>query len=227
MVYAYQRATGNTEWVKPYLDPLKKYADYLVENGLYPPSQQSSVDSIEPTPNQTVLAIYSAIGLSAFGAISGDEYYTNKAREYGPKILDMGTDSARTHIKAHYNDTDDSWISTYPFAFDVMLGLDTFNSTVIQQQSDWYEQHLHPYGMQFYHGVNYMVAELAVWCGATSSDSVLNSLIDSIHRELTSNKNVVVGPTQWNVTGDNIGSWLLSTAKSNVGSYFMPSALQR
>lgn len=226
MIYAYVKRSGNKDWVKPYLQPLQRYADYLVENGLYPPSQRSSVDSIGPTPNQTVLAIYSAIGLTSFGALSGMKNYTDKGKEYAPLIIDMGVSSDGSHVKAHYNDSDSSWISTYPFAFDVMLGLNTFNESILKTQSDWYSERIHPYGMQFYDGVDYTVAELSLWCAATSSDEVRGKLIGAIHHELTSGANVVVGPTQWNVTGGvGEGKWFFSTAKSIVGSYFMPAAV--
>ena len=227
MAYAYQKASGNTKWVKPYLPALQKYADYLVANGLYPASQKSSTDSIGATPNQTVLAIYSAIGLTSFGALSGQKNYTDKGKEFAPLILEMGTDTMNTHILAHYHDPDSSWVSTYPFAFDKMLGLNTFNSATYAQQSAWYETELHPYGMPFYSGVDYTVAEAALWCAATSSDQVRDALINGIHMMLTSNLNDVPGPTQWNVTGANEGVWFLSTTKSNVGSYFMPVAAEQ
>jgi hypothetical protein len=51
MAYSYQKRSGNTEWVRPYLPTLQKYADYLVQNGLYLPSQWPPVDSIEATVN--------------------------------------------------------------------------------------------------------------------------------------------------------------------------------
>lgn len=223
MTYSYQKATGDTEWVKPYVSRLQVYADHLVENGLYPPSERSSVDSIGATPNQTVLAIYSAIGLTSFGTMTGQTNYTEKGKEYAERILEMGYDSEHTHVRAHYNDSDSSWISTYPFGFDKMLELDTFNSSTHSTMSDWYEQHLHPYGLQLYDGVDYMVAELAMWGAATSSDKVRDGIIDGIHRALTNGMNEAVGPTQWNVTGPNEGLWFLSTAKSIVGSYWMPA----
>ena len=152
--------------------------------------------------------------------------YTDVGKSYAPKIIKMGLSSDGSHIKAHYNDTDSSWISTYPFAFDSMLGLQTFDETIWKTQSDWYSDRIHKYGMQFYDGVNYTVAELSLWCAATSSKDVRARFIDALHNELTSNLNVIVGGTQWYVTGGvGEGKWFFSTAKSIVGSYFMPSAV--
>ena len=76
MALMYQRASGNTDFVKPYLGNIQKYADYLVGNGLFPAKQRSSIDSIGGTANQTVLAIYSALALKCFGQLSGMSNYS-------------------------------------------------------------------------------------------------------------------------------------------------------
>ena len=225
MAYAYQKASGNTEWIKPYVPTLQVYADYLVGNGLYPASQKSSVDAIGATANQTILAIYSAIGLTSFGALTGQANYTAKGKEFANTILKLGTSSDGTHILTHYNDSDSSWSSMYPFAWDKLIGLGTFNESTYALESAWYERELHPFGMPFYNGVNYSVSDLSLWCAATSSAEVSNALIDAVHLEYTSNLTSVPGPTQWNVVGAGIGAWKQTKAKAIVGSYFMPAAV--
>ncbi|CAL5867994.1 uncharacterized protein PFLUO_LOCUS2217 [Penicillium psychrofluorescens] len=225
MAYAYQRASKNTEWVKPYISALTKFADYLVNNGLYPAKQMSSTDSITPTANQTILAMYAAIGLTSFGALTEQSNYTAIGKNFTSVILKLGTDSNDTHIIAHYGDPDTSWISTYPFAFDKMLGLNTFNETTYEMQSIWYEGQLHPYGIPFYSGVDYTVAEFMAWCAATSSQSVSEALINGIYAFLADGMNNVPGPTVWYVTGSQSGEWDSSIAKSTCGSYFMPLAV--
>ena len=227
MVYAYQRASGDTDFVKPYMSPLRRFADYLVTDGLYPASQRSSVDSIGPTPNQTVLAIYSAIGLTAYGALTGEQNYTTVGKSFVPTILKLGLDPDKTHITAHYGDNASSWINTYPFAYDKMLALNTFNESVYELQSKWYETQLDAYGMPFFSGVNYTVGDLMAWAAATSSDHVRDALINGIHAFLNDGLNSQPGPTQWFVTGNQSGVWQFSIAKGNVGSYFMPSAVTR
>ena len=226
MVYAYQKASKDTDWVQPYVPILQKYADYLVTNGLYPPKQRSAVDSITATANQTVLAIYSAIRLTSFGTLTGKTNYTDKGHEYAAKTLQMGINPAGNHIMAHYNDPGTSWISAYPFAFDKMLGLGTFNESIYDLQSKWYATQEHPYGVQFYSGVNKTVSTLEMWLAATSASDVRDFLIGSIHKCLTSGLNSIPGPTIWNVVGDNIGVAMMTKAKSDVGSYFMLAAVQ-
>ncbi|KAI1326747.1 hypothetical protein F5Y16DRAFT_421597 [Xylariaceae sp. FL0255] len=225
MAYAYQKASGDTEWVKPYVSVLQGFADYLVDNGLYTASQQSSVDSIGPTANQTILAMYSAIGLNAFGAMTGQANYTKVGKQFADVILEKGTDSEHTHITAHFGDPDDVWISTYPLAFDTMLDLGTFNSSTSEMQSTFYESKLSTYGMVFFSGVEYAVGSFMLWCAATSSDTVRNSLINGVHAFFEDGLNSQAMPTRWYVTGDLIGEWVLSVDKPTAGSYFMPVAI--
>ena len=225
MAYSYQRASGDRDWVKPYVPALQKFADYLVNNGLYPAKQQSSVDSVGATANQTVLAMYVAIALTSFGALTGQENYTAVSKSFAPVILELGTDSIDTHITANYGAPDSSWISTYPFAFDKMLALGTFNESTYLMQSNWYEGELHTYGMQFYSGVDSAVGDLLAWCAATSSYVVCNALLNGIHAFLTDGLNNKPGPMRWFVTGPTAGEWTSSIAKSTCGSYFMPLAV--
>lgn len=80
MIYNHQKLTGDTAWVQKYSSNFQVYADYLINNGLYPSSQRDTVDTIPATANQTNLAIISTIGLNAYGAVTGNQVYTQKAR---------------------------------------------------------------------------------------------------------------------------------------------------
>ena len=227
MAYAYQRASGDTEWVKPYIGGLQRYADYLVQKGLYPDRQSSSQDNIGPSANQTGLAIYAAIALTAFGALSGQQNYTDAGKGFVPTILELGLNPDKTHFKAHYNDTPSSWITTYPFAFDAMLDLQTFDQATYALMSDWYATQMTPYGCPFYSGVNFTSGDFQAWDAATSSPDVRDDLLNGIHAFLDSKINSDPGPTQWDILGDTPGRAGFSIAKGNVGSYFMPAAVMK
>lgn len=221
MVYAYQKATGDTEYAKPYMGVLQRFADYLVDNGLYVSKQSSSVDSIGPTANQTVLAMYSAIALTSFGAMTGMHNYTAVGRHFADVIVQEGVNGS--HVTAHFGDPASSWISTYPMGFDMMLGLDTFNATTYKMQSDWYAGEISTYGMPFFSGVTYAVGDLIPWCAVTSSDEVRDGLINGMHAFLTDGLNNSPGPTRWYVTGPAAGTWpgTSSIDKPTAGAYWI------
>ena len=223
MVYAYQKASGDTEYAKPYIGVLQKFADYLVDNGLYVSNQSSSVDSIGPTPNQTVLAMYSAIALTSFGATTGMDNYTAVGKHFADIILQQGVNGS--HITANFGDPASSWISTYPMGFDMMLGLNTFNATTYKMQSDWYATLTSTYGIPFFSGVDYAVGDLIPWCAVTSTEEVRDALIGGIHAFLTDGMNNSPGPTRWYVTGSNPapGTWpeQSSIDKPTAGAYWI------
>ena len=227
MAYAYVHATGDSDFVKPYLPALQRFADYLVSDGLYPAKQMSAIDSIAGSANQTVLAMYSAIGLTCFGALSGQQNYTDVGKHFADVIVAQGLSSDGSHIKAHYADNDTTWITTYPFAFDKLLGLGTFNDSIYATQSKWYEGQLNDYSMQFFSDIQYTVGDLMIWAGATSSDYVKNALIDGTHHFLTNRLNDVPGPSLWYVEGPQAGKYRGSIAKGIVGGYFMEVAVNQ
>ena len=82
VIYNYQKLTGDTAGVQKYSSNFQVYADYLIYNGIYPSSQRDTVDSIPATANQTNLAIVSTIGLNAYGAVTGNQTHTQKARDF-------------------------------------------------------------------------------------------------------------------------------------------------
>ena len=226
MVYGYQKASGNTEWAKQYIPLLQKYTDYLIDYGLYPVLQRSAVDEIGAAPNQTALSMSAAISLKAFGALSGMANYSALGDQYAKAVYDIGTNSDHTHFLTHYNDPVSSWVMTYPLAFDKLLALDTFNSSVYEMQSNWYIQHEQPYGIRFSSAVSYTLLELEFWVASTSSIPFQNFVADTVTRYLSNGLNNVPGPTQWHVVGANQGVWTgFSKAKSNIGSTFMIAAV--
>lgn len=225
MVYAYQKVTGNTGWAKPYLPTLHKYAEYLVRNGLYPASERSAVHS-DTRANQTLLAISASIGLTSYGALTRLNNYTTIGKSYAAQVLEIGTDANRTHLLTHYGGEDSSWITSYPFAYDKLLGLETFPHAAYEMQSSWYEDLVQSYGLQFSSDVDFTVAELAMMAAATSSEDVRNLVFDSLHRSITSGINPVPGPNHWNVVGDDVGHWRSARAQSSVGGYWMPAAVK-
>ncbi|OAA65782.1 hypothetical protein SPI_02569 [Niveomyces insectorum RCEF 264] len=232
MVYAYQKATGDTAYAKPYLAVLRRFADYLADNGLYAAKQMSSVDSIGPTANQTVLAMYSAVALTAFGATTGMDNYTALGRHFASVVMAEGVAPASpgvpAHVTAHFGDPASSWISTYPMGFDKMVGLQTFDAHAYRLQSDWYAGQLSEFGMPFDSAVNYTVGEFLPWCAVTSTAAVRDGMINGIHAYLTNGLDNTPNPNFWYVTGTSPapGSWPKNTNinKPVVGSYWILAA---
>jgi len=150
LAYMYQKATGSALWAGPagtYTPLLQKYADYLsVEsNGLYIPTQLSTIDGPGPLAGQTNLATKAAVALNAFGVMSQQPPYSETGLNYSSKLynggkggLGLSCDSGLTHFTLQTTDVHDcsdfafstAW-NPYP---DVLLGLGTFPASAVAMQ---------------------------------------------------------------------------------------------
>lgn len=154
LLYAYQKYTNDASFAAGYSSLLTGYANYLVENSLYPASQLMSVDAIAEQANQTGLAVQSAIGLKAAGIILGNSSYTDVANTIANTVyeeglgLDGATPAESTHFTYYYGQ-DDTWNVLFTAFADVVLGLETFSSDAWDLQSSWYQQQMQEGGLPF------------------------------------------------------------------------------
>lgn len=135
-------------------DLLKGYADYLVDNSLYPSSQLISVDSIRGYANQTALAMQSAMGLKAASILLNNDTYAEAAASYATKIYDeaLGLDGSSVENSTHftyYYGQNDTWNVVFAAYSDVLLELDTFPSAAWEMQSSWYLDQMQDLGLPF------------------------------------------------------------------------------
>ncbi|KOS44368.1 hypothetical protein ACN38_g4730 [Penicillium nordicum] len=225
IVYAYQKVSGDIEWAKPFLPALHRYADYLVRHGQYPPEERSTIDHNETQANQTLIAISASIGLKAYGALSRMTNYTDIGNSYASTIMDLGTDTKQAHFTSHYGRADSTWITSYPLAYDKLLGLDTFDEAIYEMQSTWYKDLIQPDGLQFSSEVQFTVADLEMMAAATCSNDVQTLIVDGLHQTTTSRIDSVPGPNRWKVTGANSGRQSSTKAQAAVGGYWMMAAV--
>ena len=139
LAYMYQKATGDTKWATQYQSLFDEYAEYLVINGLYPAEQLSTDDGAGSVANQTGLAIKAAIGLNAYGAMTGRSNYSDLGRQYATVIYNqsVGVDSGKTHFILIEN-ADDTWGLEFNLYMDVLLDLRTFPTAAYAMQSSYY-----------------------------------------------------------------------------------------
>ncbi|KAL0253168.1 hypothetical protein SLS55_010621 [Diplodia seriata] len=139
----YHKAATNRDeadqFVKDHKPLFTRYATYLERNGLKPENQLSTNDGAGPLANQTNLAIKAAVGLAAYGAMYDNQTSTTSARAMAKKIANKehGLSSDGSHLTLRYG-RDDSWTTAFNLYPDVLLGLETFDSDVIDLQSAYY-----------------------------------------------------------------------------------------
>ncbi|KAI6864508.1 DUF1793-domain-containing protein [Hortaea werneckii] len=241
LFYAYQKYTGDASWTKQYSSLLTGYADYLVDHSLYPSAQLISVDAIRGYPNQTALAMQSAMGLKAASKILGNDTYAEIADSYATKIYDhaLGLDGSTIQDSTHftyYYGQDDTWNVIFAAYSDVLLELDTFPSAAWDMQSEWYLRQMRELGLPFagpsdnldYTGskLSWGLSDWNIVAASASSTAVQAAVINTTHAFLTNGMNDIPFGTKYEVEGPRVGKWISNRARSTVGSNFALVALK-
>ncbi|RMY80539.1 hypothetical protein D0862_12693 [Hortaea werneckii] len=241
LLYAYQKYTGDASWAKQYSSLLKGYADYLVNHSLYPSAQLISVDAIRGYPNQTALAMQSAMGLKAASKLLDNDKYAEVADSYATKIYDhaLGLDGSTVQNSTHftyYYDQDDTWNVIFAAYSDVLLELDTFPSAAWDMQSEWYLRQMRELGLPFagpsdnlgYTGskLTWGLSDWNIVAASASSTAVQAAVINTTHAFLTNGLNDIPFGTRYEVEGKRAGKWISNRARSTVGSNFALVALK-
>ncbi len=149
----------------------------------------STDDSAGPAANQTNLAVKAAIGLTAFGALTNQPYYTEIGQDFASIIYDdgLGTDSAKTHFTLQYGN-DKSWSTTFNLFPDCLMKLNTFNTSAFDMQSSWYSTVRSEAGVALDNELEWAKTDWQLWPGATSSNSTMKMFVDDLHAYLGNGK---------------------------------------
>jgi Domain of unknown function (DUF4965)/Domain of unknown function (DUF5127)/Domain of unknown function (DUF1793) len=190
LVYAYTNASDDTTFYKKYATTLQSYADYLVANGEHPAYQLATDDGHGAGANYTNLGIKAAVGLTAFGALSGMSNYTDKGKAFANAIYagGLGTDASKSHFTVFYGN-DSSWGTPFNLFPDVLLGLQTFPTAAISMENAWYPQVAKTYGVQLDSRTTWGKTDWMMWAAATAlggsdGDAVRDMFVTDIHKFL-------------------------------------------
>ncbi|GAA6057751.1 hypothetical protein JCM3770_001721 [Rhodotorula araucariae] len=131
---------------------LKRWADYLEEESLYPGDQRTTDDFFGSAPNQTSLVVKGIMGLRSMSEIAGDlgetedqAYYLDVSNRFRDKFLEMAVSRDGTHLLGTYNNQS-SWVTHYNLYFDKLLDTNVFPSSVYAMLDDFYPTVAEPYG---------------------------------------------------------------------------------
>ncbi|EKG20477.1 protein of unknown function DUF1793 [Macrophomina phaseolina MS6] len=222
LAHMYSKASTNSQDVNRFLSDHKplftKYANYLKNKGLVPSNQLSTNDGLGPFPNQTNLAIKAAVGLNAYAAMYNNDTLSTAAKEMANKIInkEYGLSSDGTHLTFTYG-KDDSWFLMFNLYSDVLLGLNTFPSRIIEMQSNWYQQLQAKILSQGGVGLNIGSPPKAdfgtsMWtfhAGASAEGNAKSEVgkmfIDDVHRFISNRRNRVPLCDRWFINGPMAG----------------------
>lgn len=189
MILAYAQRTGNNDYLKAHYPILKQWAEYLVEDSLYPAEQLSTDDFAGHLTNQTNLALKGMIGLEAMSQISklvgedGDaENYTTIAHDYIDQWQTLGVnhDATPPHAILNYGNTSTHGL-LYNLYNDRLLKTDLVPQSVYEMQSDFYTTVADTYGVPLDTRNRWWTkSDWQIFCAAIASEEVRDKFIGDV-----------------------------------------------
>lgn len=231
LVLAYVRTTGDTTWAARYTDILRGYADYLVDNGIDIANQLSSNDAAGPLPNETNLAIKGAVGIKAFGELTGSYEYFRLGDERAKLFYDqgLGTDGDKTHFVLEYPDMPKSWKIPYNMYPDALLNLGTFPEEAYRMGDAFFSSVRGEYGVHLDHRQDWAKSDWNMWTAATLNTSTRDEFVDDFWAFMTNGKHNWPLSDRYVSTsalGNDPGVPVLCRARPTVGGHFAMLAMQ-
>ncbi|KAJ5175815.1 uncharacterized protein N7482_001692 [Penicillium canariense] len=231
LALAYVRATGDESWTHRYMDTFQQYADYLVDNSIDIANQLSSNDAAGPLPNETNLAIKAAVGIKAFGELSGKKHYSLIGDKHADLFFSqgLGTDEDQTHFVLEYPDMPTTWKIPYNLYPDVLLGLETFPNEAYTMGSEFFSTVRGEYGVALDHRQDWAKSDWNMWLAGTFETSTRNEFVDDLWAFMTNGKHNWPFSDRYVSTsaqGSEPGIPLLCRARPTVGGHFALLALK-
>jgi hypothetical protein len=232
LVLAYVRATGDSAWADKYIHILRGYADYLVKNSVDIANQLSSNDAAGPLANETNLAIKAAVGLRAFGELSGLSEYSRIGKERASLFFTqgLGTDEAKSHFVLQYPDKPSSWKTPYNLFPDVLFDLKTFPKAAYQMGNTFFKKVRGEYGVPLDNRQDWAKSDWNMWLAGTFDDMTTRSeFIDDLWGFMSNGKHNWPFSDRYVATsakGREPGHPVLCRARPTVGGHFALVALQ-
>ena len=228
---AYVHATGDTDWIARYRDVIRPYADYLIDNSIDIAEQLSSNDAAGPLANETNLAIKAAVGLKAFGKLTGLTEYSDIGDQHAILFFShgLGTDAEKTHFVLQYPDVPSSWKTPYNLYPDVLFDLHTFPEAAYEMDDAFFQSVRGEYGVALDNRQDWAKSDWNMWLAATFGKSTRDQFVDDLWTYTTNGKHNWPFSDRYVSTsalGNTAGVPILCRARPTVGGHFALLALQ-
>ncbi len=157
---------------------LKKWADFLLGFG-YDPGEQLCTDDFAGHLNHNCnLSLKAILGLYAYGDMSGEPVYCEKAREFSEKWERDARNENGTRLAF---DVPDSWSIKYNIVWDSILGYNIFSEDVKKREVELYKTKLNRYGVPLDNRRDYTKIDWLMWSTIICDDKeYFNNVCSSI-----------------------------------------------
>jgi hypothetical protein len=176
LVAALEKASGKPSGLgEKHLQLLKRWTDYLLDNGLDPKKQLCTDDFSGHLAHNINLSAKAILGIAACGQICENhdkgaegKRYTDAARDMAKKWIDMARDGDHTKLAF---DKPGTWSQKYNLVWDRVLGLNLFPPEIAQNEINFYKTKLNPYGLPLDNRATFTKVDWTVWTACLASNA--------------------------------------------------------
>ncbi|ORY74795.1 hypothetical protein BCR35DRAFT_306625 [Leucosporidium creatinivorum] len=189
------------EQAETYYHLLTQWADYLIDEALFPKEQSSTDDFYGPQKNQTGLVIKGIMGIRAMAEIALDfeedkdyAHYKNASEVMTSTFLSLAISKDGTHLLGHYGN-DSSWHGQYNLYFDQLFGTEMFPASVYEAQDSFYANVSLPFGPALDSAFPFRAkTDWLAWLGGIAvTNSTRTLFVDAVAKFFRQAKNDVQG----------------------------------
>ena len=139
---------------------LKKWSDYLVENGYDPGNQLCTDDFAGHSEHNCNLSVKAILAIAAYGKLFDDYKYLEIAKEYAARWQKEASNDKGT--KLAFNN-DESWSLKYNIVWDILLDINIFDKEVLEKEIKLYLSKMNRYGVPLDCRSDYTKADWQIW----------------------------------------------------------------
>ena len=219
---------GDMTWANKYWKTLKKWTDYLVENGLDPENQLCTDDFAGHLAHNANLSLKAIMGVTGFALLcrqKGDtesyNYYFGKAQEMATEWVKLAKDGA--HYKLAF-DRAGTWSQKYNMVWDKVWQTKLFPDAVYRQEMVYYNGQMKTYGLPLDNRSLYTKTDWVSWTACLGTQAQFNSHMDRLYKYANETKSRVP-LSDWYFTDS--GNSVAFIGRSVVGGHWMKVLLDK
>ena len=166
---------GNADFVKPYIDIVRTWSEYLIKYGEDPEWQNCTDDFAGHLAHNVNLSIKAVMGIAAYGRIlrylgdlDGYESMMNIARDYA-KSVERRARNADGSYRLTY-DRPDTFSLKYNAVWDKIFGTDLFSDEFYRGEIERYKKEMLYYGTPLDSREKYTKSDWLVWAASLSEN---------------------------------------------------------
>lgn len=197
-VAAVCRAEGNDSFAKENAGLMKKWADYLAENGYNPENQLCTDDFAGHLAHNCNLSLKAIAALAAYGKLVNDAKYVDIAHDMAKKFLvDAAGEKAS---KLTFDGAPDTWSMKYNLVWDRLLDLGLFSDDFYKKEIALYKEKANRFGVPLDNRAMYTKIDWLAWTTILTDDDAYTADIYARCADMVSTSRQRVPVTDWYFT---------------------------